>query len=221
MTMDENDLSRMNAVLRHRLRNFASGIKSAIELLSLEAQRTGPQESREYFPLILNECNAVYLLTQRLNLFFDNIPDGGHGTTASVIEQTLADLHQEFPGASIDVAGNNKAFKTIISAPGAVRISLLEILRNAVESGGKKSIRIKCIHAGSSLCFRVDDQGYGVPAADLEKIFLPFYTTRSRHMGIGLNIARKLTAKSGGTIKARNNTCGGLAVALEIPLATA
>ena len=220
--MDDNDLSRMNAMLRHRLRNFASGIKTAIELLSPEAQRTMPPESLEYFPLILNECNAIRYLTEHLNLFFDNIPDGGSGAAAAVLEQALADIHKEFPGVNIDVANNSKALKTIIPAAGSMRLALLEILRNAIESDGKKGIRIKChTRQGSALCFQIDDRGHGVPRDDLEKIFLPFYTTRSRHMGIGLNIARKLTAKSGGIITVRNNPGGGLTVEITIPAATA
>jgi len=207
----------MNAVMRHRLRNFASGIKSAVELLSQETLGAMPHGSREYFPLILNECNSLYSLTKRLNLFFENTQSGGRGTASSALEHTLADLHQELPSAKIIVAKNAGAFKTVIPDCEAARIALLEIMRNAAEAGGKKEIRLKCALNRSSLRFIVEDQGPGVQEKDLEKIFLPFYTTRSRHVGIGLNIARKLAAKNGGTVKAQNNKSGGLTMALEMP----
>jgi two-component system sensor histidine kinase ChvG len=75
----------------------------------------------------------------------------------------------------------------------------------------------------------VSDQGPGVPAGQLERIFDRYYAERhaeasneptESHFGIGLSIARRNAETMGGTIKAENRTPHGLAVHLRLPLAT-
>ena len=75
----------------------------------------------------------------------------------------------------------------------------------------------------------VSDQGPGVPAGQLERIFDRYYAARhaeasnepaESHFGIGLSIARRNAEAMGGTIKAENRTPHGLAVHLRLPLAT-
>src|SRR6516225_1015418 len=75
----------------------------------------------------------------------------------------------------------------------------------------------------------VSDQGQGVPAGQLERIFDRYYAARhaealnepaESHFGIGLSIARRNAEAMGGTIKAENRTPHGLAVHLRLPLAT-
>jgi two-component system sensor histidine kinase ChvG len=75
----------------------------------------------------------------------------------------------------------------------------------------------------------VSDQGPGVPAGQLERIFDRYYVERDtdasnepaeNHFGIGLSIARRNVEAMGGTIEAENRTPHGLAVHLRLPLAT-
>jgi two-component system sensor histidine kinase ChvG len=74
----------------------------------------------------------------------------------------------------------------------------------------------------------VSDQGPGVPAGQLERIFERYYVERDaeasnepgqNHFGIGLSIARRNVEAMGGTIEAENRTPHGLAVHLRLPLA--
>jgi two-component system sensor histidine kinase ChvG len=74
----------------------------------------------------------------------------------------------------------------------------------------------------------VSDQGPGVPAGQLERIFDRYYVERDAeatnepaesHFGIGLSIARRHVEAMGGTIEAENRTPHGLTVHLRLPLA--
>jgi signal transduction histidine kinase len=75
------------------------------------------------------------------------------------------------------------------------------------ELGGRKWQRI---------C--VADDGPGIPEADLPKIFLPFYTTKSEGTGLGLAVVQKVALQHGGSIEARNRPGGGAEFLLWLPL---
>jgi signal transduction histidine kinase len=71
---------------------------------------------------------------------------------------------------------------------------------------------------------RVRDGGPGIPEAELQSVFRPFFrleNSRSRDTGgtgIGLTIARNIAEKHGGTLYLKNHIEGGLEAVLELPL---
>ncbi|MHC4429814.1 MAG: ATP-binding protein, partial [Planctomycetota bacterium] len=65
---------------------------------------------------------------------------------------------------------------------------------------------------------RVRDTGPGLPRESGEKLFKPFYTTRTEGTGLGLAIARKIVVAHGGTIRASNASAGGAEFRIQLPL---
>jgi len=63
----------------------------------------------------------------------------------------------------------------------------------------------------------VGDNGPGIPAADREKLFLPYYSTKRRGSGLGLAIVRRIIAEHGGTIEVGANTPSGTRFTIELP----
>ena len=56
----------------------------------------------------------------------------------------------------------------------------------------------------------IADNGPGVPAADREKLFMPYYSTKGRGSGLGLAIVRRIVAEHGGSIEVGDNTSAGV-----------
>jgi nitrogen-specific signal transduction histidine kinase len=225
MRMDKDDLSRMNKVLRHRLRNFASGVKNAMTLLECELSEQLPPASREYFPLIKGECDQLNALTQRLSLLFDeDCPpraaarqNGDAVTVQSVVDRVLAQIRQEFPTARVVSCIDDATLASTLAGGSALVLALLEVVRNAVEASGTKEVSMGCAREDGFFSFRVTDAGPGAGPGGPSQMFLPFHTTRSKHMGIGLSIARDVLAERGGLLTAVNNAAGGLTVTARIP----
>jgi signal transduction histidine kinase len=72
---------------------------------------------------------------------------------------------------------------------------------------------------GDRLVFTVRDHGPGIPPADLERIFEPFYTTRPTGTGLGLAVAQRIVQMHGGTLTAANDPGGGASFRMAIPRA--
>jgi signal transduction histidine kinase len=63
----------------------------------------------------------------------------------------------------------------------------------------------------------VRDQGDGVNPKDIDKIFEPFYTTRSKGTGLGLAFARQVIRAHGGHVTVENIEAGGALFTVTIP----
>lgn len=226
MRMDEADLCRMNKVLRHRLRNFASGIKNAVSLLEGELQDVMQPESREYFPLIQGECNQLQLLTERLSLAFDpHCPvrmaartDVTPQPLDAVLRRVLEENRRTFPAAEIVVEADEALRNLLIPGGTALMLALLEVICNAIEAARNQPVLLQCEAPDGELIIRVIDRGTGVGASDPAQIFLPFHTTRGKHTGIGLVIAAELLAEHAGRLSAATHSGGGLVVSVHLPL---
>jgi len=63
----------------------------------------------------------------------------------------------------------------------------------------------------------VADDGPGISAAEREKLFLPYYSTKRRGSGLGLAIVRRVIAEHGGSIDVSDNQPRGTRFTLELP----
>lgn len=64
----------------------------------------------------------------------------------------------------------------------------------------------------------VMDSGKGISAKNKERVFEPFFTTRTRSLGLGLSIAKKVIEAHGGSIHIQSETLVGTTVTLKIPI---
>ena len=84
------------------------------------------------------------------------------------------------------------------------RSVLINLITNgiyAVEENESPHISVSYRLENTKLYIDVTDNGKGIDAADLEKIFVPFYTTRKNGSGIGLTISRNIMKMHRGSIE--------------------
>ncbi|MCK0510850.1 sensor histidine kinase [Aromatoleum buckelii] len=103
----------------------------------------------------------------------------------------------------------------------ALRRALWNLIENGVKFGGRVDVTIA--ETPEHFEIRVRDHGPGVPEAELEKVFEPFYraeASRSRDTGgtgLGLAIARNLLRAQGGDVSLANRPDGGLEALVTLP----
>jgi two-component system nitrogen regulation sensor histidine kinase NtrY len=104
--------------------------------------------------------------------------------------------------------------------PEQIRRVIINIVDNAIEAVERRgAIDIETQHdAGNSLVrIVVADDGPGIPAAERDKLFLPYYSTKLRGSGLGLAIVRRIVAEHGGSIDVSDNLPRGTRFAIELP----
>jgi two-component system, OmpR family, sensor kinase len=157
-----------------------------------------------------------------------------HGTDTSfareafdldeVIEEVVRDAN--FEGAAKDCKINLRglARMSVNGNRDLLRSAIENVLRNAVRySPQDVPVEVSVEHDQSGLVILIRDRGPGVPPADLERIFEPFYRvaeSRDRDSGgegIGLAITAQVMKAHGGRAMAANAQAGGLIVRLNLP----
>ncbi|HEX6648534.1 MAG TPA: ATP-binding protein, partial [Pyrinomonadaceae bacterium] len=61
-----------------------------------------------------------------------------------------------------------------------------------------------------SAVIEISDTGQGIPPAQLQKIFIPFFTTKAKGHGVGLALTHRIVTQHGGTLTAANSSEGAV-----------
>jgi two-component system nitrogen regulation sensor histidine kinase NtrY len=101
-----------------------------------------------------------------------------------------------------------------------MRRVVINLVDNAIEAMDRRGvIDIETQHDGANNLVKivVADNGPGIPVAERDKLFLPYYSTKKRGSGLGLAIVRRIVAEHGGSIDVTDNVPHGTRFAIELP----
>jgi two-component system nitrogen regulation sensor histidine kinase NtrY len=104
--------------------------------------------------------------------------------------------------------------------PEQVRRVIINLVDNAVEAMERRGnivVETQRDVPHSIVRVVVADDGPGIPAAEREKLFLPYYSTKRRGSGLGLAIVRRIIAEHGGSIEVGDNSPRGTRFTIELP----
>ncbi|MBI3553397.1 MAG: PAS domain S-box protein [Elusimicrobia bacterium] len=103
--------------------------------------------------------------------------------------------------------------------PDLIRQVLWNVIRNGFQAlNGKGRLEIRTEALPGKVLVRVSDTGPGIAADRLEKVFLPFYTTKTKGTGLGLSISRNILVAHGGELSIESEPGRGTRVDISLPL---
>lgn len=208
MLIDEDGLGRMRRILRHRLLNFVSGIKSANTLLSTDLEDRLTLREREYFPMIQRECDQIAVMVNRLDSLFAELPPSAPVALDGVIQVIMIDLRESHPTAEIILNVDSRIYDIRPSVCSvAVKTALVEAVNNACEFS-RKPVTIAIRNVGDSCSICVMDEGEPMSEEAQKMAFEPFFTTRPRRVGVGLSLARRIVVDRGGSATIQTTEAG-------------
>jgi signal transduction histidine kinase len=94
---------------------------------------------------------------------------------------------------------------------------LLNLMRNAMESGEAPQVKVAVFRDKKSAVIRIEDSGGGISAPDRDRIFEPFFSGKKEGMGIGLYLSRKIVEAHGGNLTLENSSPSGTVFQIQIP----
>ena len=214
-------LGELSAGIAHEFKSALATISGYAQILRSEA---AAGEQAECAEKIVQESRALtHLVTEFLRFarpleFTPSAVD-----LRALVERTVAELREEMPRVTFSADGE---FGLVRGDEGLLRQALLNLARNAAEAaaGGSADVcvtlrgKIERSAAAAMQRIAVLDNGPGITAADLPRIFMPFYTTKADGTGLGLAIVQKIAVQHGGTITARNLPEGGAEFLLTLPI---
>ncbi|MBI4835698.1 MAG: HAMP domain-containing histidine kinase [Candidatus Abawacabacteria bacterium] len=213
----------------HAMQNVLLILQAHTEMLFEQAKRDDATK------LIVKEAQAIYFNTRRLSRLLDSLMLYENATGELLRKESvdlsalLLSLVQEYRVAFPSVL-------FVITIPAALFVAvdkekLLVALRNVLDNaikyglgkGGNKNKIVLIVSSEPNACIiSIADQGQGIDAQDLPKVFLPFYRGRSgmnnQGSGLGLAICQEIIRLHGGKVILVSKKNKGVEVLITIPL---
>jgi two-component system, NtrC family, sensor histidine kinase HydH len=203
-------LGQMSAVLAHEIRNPLASLKGNAQLLALslpEGDRPRHKADR-----VVDEAVRLEHLTNDLLAFARS---GEIKVAEADPAALLRDAASAVSGDRIRIDAEHAPRSWPLDAD-RMRQVLVNLLENAAEMS-EGPIDAAVTRDGGALRFTVRDHGPGLPEADLDRLFEPFFTKRIRGTGLGLAVCKRLVDLHGGTIVAANAGGGGAEFRIDLP----
>jgi signal transduction histidine kinase len=233
-------LGEMAAGLAHEIRNPLGAIKGAAQYLDPQGLQQG---DAEILQIIVEEVNRLDGVVAQFLDYSRPFPNAGSGKFQptdlnDVLWKTMKLIESNFPPAVALEMDLTPGLPSINADAEQLKQVFINLALNAVQAmpdGGRLTVRTRRPHAPVELALsdstprysadqlevRVADTGAGIPEDALDRIFIPFYTTKTKGTGLGLAISQRIVKGHGGTIEVQSRVGEGTEFILRFPSATA
>jgi two-component system nitrogen regulation sensor histidine kinase GlnL len=224
-------LGEMAAAIAHEVKNPLAGIEVMAGLL--KRQLTDSQDAQTILEDIIKEAKMANAIVLEVLEFVRPIRlQVEHIALPDVIRDAVAMAESHVPRGDVSVGVALPADLACIQGdPHQLRQLFTNLLTNAFEAlCGRGSVSISAIqipeedtgvgegHTGPSVQVDVIDDGPGVPADLMDRIFSPFFTTKPQGSGLGLAIVRKIVDAHDGRIDVSGRAAGGTHFRVTLPV---
>ncbi len=214
-------IGQMLAQVTHEVRNPLNAISLNAELLGEEVTSLDPDgrtEARQILGVISQEIRRLAEVTEHyLDLARHPVPP--------VHPEDLGDLVRSV-GRLEEASLARSGIALVVRVPeepawatvdgNRLRRALLNLLRNAAQSGARTVEVSLAVHGGGAE-IAVRDDGRGMDEETLRRAFDPFFSTRTDGTGLGLAITRRIVEDHGGRVALSTSPGSGCRVAFVLP----
>ena len=211
-----SSLGRLSAVVAHEIRNPLMIIKSSVRAMR-----------RDGAPAAIEAADSIDEEVRRLDKVITGVLDFArpikfHLATADLSEicrdaAAAAGVERDAAPVTLELPREPVPIVTDIDRLRAVLVNVLTNAQQAVQPPPPGRIVLSVAFGPGWRRIAITDNGGGIPAADLPRIFELFFTTRPTGSGLGLPIARNIVEGLGGTIAIDSRPDTGTRVSMDLP----
>jgi len=221
---DLENLGEMSAGLAHEFKNAVAALQGYVQLLqNLELN----DKARVAADSLLNEVrNLSEMVTSFLNFARPQPLQLETVVLSELIDDCAVELHSTYQELQVELTVNSADNLEVRADERMLRQALLNLMRNGAEAipaeRTERRVFVRTSRdqeaSGNSLVtIEVRDTGSGIPPAQLQKIFIPFFTTKPRGHGVGLALTHRVISEHGGTLTAANVPESGAVFTIRLP----
>jgi PAS domain S-box-containing protein len=213
-------LGELSAGIAHEFKNALATISGYAQMIQSEPNATDTPENAEK---ILEQTRSItHVVTEFLRYARPLEISEEPVALRSLLDRIVCELKELQPLVQITFDGD---FAEIAGDEGLLRQAFLNLARNAAEAASSHTavptviLRGETIHSSDEdfQRLRVLDNGPGIPADVLPKLFRPFFTTKVNGTGLGLAVVQKILLQHGGRVEAQNRSEGGAEFIVTLP----
>ncbi len=221
-------VAKLASAVAHEIRNPLNLISLSIDHLGADLQPSDPKRAQEHSRIIASVRDELARLNRMVGDFLSYGRPPRLAPRPCRVEETLDEVLSLVVAKArdqrIEILRDIPADLPVIQAdPEGLRTCFLNIVINALQAtppGGALAIEARAAQNGAgptvSVVFR--DTGGGIAAADLERIFEPYFSTREAGVGLGLAIAQQMVQEHGGEIKVDSALDKGTTFRIDLPV---
>jgi two-component system nitrogen regulation sensor histidine kinase NtrY len=208
--------------IAHEIRNPLTPIQLSTERMQKKysSAHAGDPAFAECTQTILSEVGTLKHLVEEFTRFA-RMPapvfkEGNLAEEAQSIVETYRSAH---PGIAWEFERGK--FQDALFDPFQIRRAVTNLLENAAAAlNGKGTVKVGCACEPDLGLARisVSDDGPGIPAADRDRLFEPYFSRKEGGTGLGLAIVSAIASDHGGTVRVRDNVPRGAVFEIEFPL---
>jgi signal transduction histidine kinase len=216
-------VGEMSAGIAHEIKNPLAAISGAISVLASDFPEDDPR--REVVSKVLEQITRLDKVTTDL-LFFGKPgkPSFDFVDANDLLQKTLFFIAQHPEARNVhQVKEYTRDLPPVWVDPKQLQQVFFNVIINAIQAmneGGTLLIQTEFADPESRSKVRVliGDTGPGISDEELEKIYTPFYTTKTQGTGLGLAICRQLMEQQGGSMTISSRLGQGTRVTIELPV---
>ena len=216
------ETGQLAANIAHELRNPLSSIKGAAQLLRSELPADYVAQHGEFLDIIVDEVHGLNRMTTEFLEFSRVTPPEMRQVNLNAQVTRLLQFMQTYLG-SHDVTiipALDDDLPLLFMDKGQIEQVMKNIVINAAQAmphGGYLTIGTRYFASTDIVELSFADTGNGIPPDKMEKIWTPFFTTKTKGTGLGLPIARKIAETHGGRLSVRTTPGEGSTFTLHLP----
>jgi signal transduction histidine kinase len=215
-------LGNLAAVVAHEVRNPLNAISVGLQRLRAELPPAdGAAEHARMVELMQGEARRLNGIVDEFLSLARPLPLAPAAfAPGALVAEVAALVEPEARARGVDVAWTAAPdLPAVRLDPDRMKQVLLNLVRNALDAmpdGGR--LALAASRQPGALALTVDDTGAGIPADLLPRVFEPYVTTKSRGVGLGLAIARRIVEAHGGRLEASSGIGRGSRFTVTLPL---
>ncbi len=192
-------VGKMAASITHEIRNPMAVVRGFLQLM----KEKSPSSLDHYYMIVMEELDrANSIINDFLSLAQNRVVEKEPGDLNAIIHELLPLMWADanLRGQSIIFCPHEQLPRIGMNSR-EIKQLILNLVRNGMEAmGDSGEMKLETDLVNGEVVMRIGDTGPGIPADKLDKLFEPFYTTKSKGTGLGLSLCLSIAERHHGRI---------------------